>query len=124
MSSPMTKTRSSRSISCAIASVMASIIVIVRGIPLSPLFLRPDVFGEFGWIGVRALLGEIDSFVDFLRDFLGDFRFGFVAEKLFVAKNFLEEHQRIALLPRFDFFLHAVFCRINFRVAVPTISLA
>src|SRR5215469_5224100 len=99
MSSPITKTRSSRSISCAIASVMASIIVILRAIfSRSPLFLRPDVIRQFGRVRIRTLLRELDGFVDFLRDFLCDLVLRFVVEEFLVAKNFFEKRYRIPFL--------------------------
>src|SRR5487761_199025 len=136
ISSPITNTRSSRSISCAIASVMASIIVILRAMfsrspfilaprpAYSCLFLCPNMIRELRGIRIRALLGELDGFIDFLRSFFCDFVFRFVGEELLVAENFLEQHQRVSLLPRFHFFLHAVLGRIDFRVAIPAVRLA
>src|SRR5690348_3993197 len=106
MSSPMTNTRSSRAISCAIASVMASIIVIFRAMfSRSPLFLRPNVIRQLRGVGIRALLGEFDRLVDFLRDVLCDLVLGFVGEIFPVAENLFEEDERVAFLPRLDFFL-------------------
>src|SRR5690348_440423 len=125
MSSPITKTRSSRAISCAIASVMASIIVIFRAMfSRSPLFLRPDVIRQLRSIRIRALLGEFNRLVDFLRDVLCDLVLGLVGEIFPVAENFFEEHERVALLPRLDFFLGAILRGIDFGVAVPAIGLA
>src|SRR5579864_1706653 len=125
MSSPITNTRSSRAISCAIASVMASIIVIFRAMfSRSPLFLCPDVIRQFRSIRIRALLGEFHRFIDFLSNLLGDFIFGFVSEQLLVAEDSLKQHQWVPLLPRLHFFLRPILGGIDFRVPVPSVGLA
>src|ERR1700756_5003119 len=113
ISSPRMKTRSSRSISCERASLIASSMLIVRAIcdsiPLcrmnyvmrTPLCeLRPDMVRKLGRIGIGALLGELHRLVDFLRNLGGDLRLLRVVQKFLFNELLLECSHRIFFLPR------------------------